>query len=95
MSELNYQVVTDAELEELFHNKNFGSAINGCVKAKRKQLLKNVTDKFNGFWNGHTAFHMMLDAGLVLDGKPSNQTKLTQRGINFMEQEQALKEQVK
>jgi hypothetical protein len=91
MDDLNYQVVTDAELEKLFHNTNFGSEINGCVKAKRKQLLKNITDKFNGYWNGHTAFHIMLDAGLVLDGKPSNQTKLTQRGINFMQQEQALK----
>ena len=95
MAKLEYQVVTDGELEELFHNKNFGSEINSCVKAKRKQLLKNVTNKFDGYWNGHNAFHMMLDAGLVLDGKPSNQTKLTQRGINFMQQEQALKGQVK
>tara|TARA_R110000851_G_scaffold324223_1_gene491407 strand:- start:441 stop:725 length:285 start_codon:yes stop_codon:yes gene_type:complete len=87
MTQLKYQVVTDAELEELFHNKNFGFEITACVKAKRKQLLKNVTDKFNGYWNGHNAFHMMLDAGLVLDGRPSRHTKLTQRGINFMNQE--------
>ena len=87
----DYEIISDAELEHIFYNKNFGSGINGCVKAKRRQLLKNVTNKFDGYWNGHNAFHMMLDAGLVLDGKPSNQTKLTQRGINFMLQEQAKK----
>tara|TARA_R110000851_G_scaffold307100_1_gene465577 strand:- start:249 stop:527 length:279 start_codon:yes stop_codon:yes gene_type:complete len=87
----DYEIISDAELEYIFYNKNFGGEINGCVKAKRSQLLKNVTNKFEGYWNGHNAFHMMLDAGLVLDGKPSNQTKLTQRGINFMLQEQAKK----
>ena len=87
----DYEIISDAELEHIFYNKNFGEKINGCVKAKRRQLLKSVLDKSNGFWNGHTAFHMMLDAGLVIDGSAYNKTKLTQRGINFMLQEQAKK----
>ena len=84
---LKYRVITDDEIIDLFEGTNFGDKINNCAKMKRRELFKSVRDKQNGYWTGHTAFNIMLNAGLVQNGLASNKTNLTTRGYNFLNQE--------
>lgn len=79
---MNYQVVTDAELNDMFERGSWSKGLD-----KREQLLKSVLAKHNGYWVGSTMFHIMVDHGLIKDGKPCGCIELTKRGIDFLKQE--------
>lgn len=51
----------------------------------RKQLYKNLSDQVRGCWSGHTAYHIMIDGGFLIDDKKSTHKKLTAIGKIFMD----------
>ncbi len=79
---VDFQAIRDSEIA-YFMPKGFGSGIDNCVINQRKQLLKSIRDKHNGFWVGHNAFRTLVELGLVEDKKPS---RLTIRGKIFLQQ---------
>jgi len=64
------------------------------AKATLYKSLKNQTD---GFWSGHTAYHIMIDGGFLFDGKSNTNKTLTPLGRQFMRdiEMEALQEQDK
>lgn len=79
---VNFQAVRDEEIR-YFMPSGFGTQIDSNVKLQRKQLLKSINDKNNGYWTGHTAFRTLVALGLVEDTPDS---KLTVRGKIFLQQ---------
>lgn len=67
-----------------FEGHRFGAA-DGNPEALRKTLVKGLTDQIMGYWTGHTLYHIMVRAGLLIDGKPSTTKKLTPKGQIFMQ----------
>jgi hypothetical protein len=61
------------------------------AKATLYKSLKNQTD---GFWSGHTAYHIMIDGGFLFDAKSNTNKVLTPLGRQFMRdiEVEALKE---
>lgn len=63
------------------------------ISDMRKQLHKNLQNQIDGFWSGHTAYHIMVDGGFLIDSKrvydeDSNKCKgkkLTWLGKAFMD----------
>jgi hypothetical protein len=89
MSEsLGYKVLSDDFINQLFECTNFGEAINNCVEMKRKQIAKTLQNQVDGYWSGHTAYHIVVNAGFLKDGKRSTHKELTALGVAFL-QEQA------
>ncbi|WP_415912291.1 hypothetical protein [Neptuniibacter sp. QD37_11] len=82
---------TDDFIEQLFQGTNFGEPINNSTTLKRKQLVKTLTDQLNGFWSGHTAYHMVVDAGLLKDAKTSETKQLTALGELFLKEHEYMK----
>ena len=35
----------------------------------RKQLHKTLSNQVDGFWSGHTAYHIAVDGGFLIDSK--------------------------
>ena len=83
---IDYQVISDKELELLFCTSNFGDSVNNSITEKRKLLAecaKNIGDKY---WVGQTVFNLLLDSGMINVNK-KGKANLTMRGDNFIEQE--------
>ncbi|HIF9321622.1 TPA: hypothetical protein ACX6QP_002119 [Photobacterium damselae] len=55
------------------------------IEQMRAQLHKNLTDQVNGWWSGHTAYHLMVNGGFLLDGKSGTKKTLTLLGKMFIE----------
>lgn len=76
----------DQIIHDLFSTRWVGESVTCSLQAMKKQLHKNLTDQINGYWSGHTAYHIMVDGGFLVDepnttGKPK---KLTKLGEMFM-----------
>lgn len=84
---LKYQVITDEEIQYLFDGTNFGKTINESLKIQREELVKWIENKRDHYWVGHTAFQMLLAAGLVNNNLPYHECTPTVRGLNFITQE--------
>jgi len=41
--------------------------VNNCVKKKRELIAKTLRNQINGFWSGHTAYHIAVDGGFLKD----------------------------
>jgi hypothetical protein len=76
--------LSDQEINELFSNTNFGDKINNCVKAKRQQINKTLTDLISGYWSGHTAYNIVLKGKLIIDSSKGTAKELTPLGLSFM-----------
>ena len=86
MSEANkYEVVSDKFINDLFAGTNFGSAVNDSVDKKRELIAKTLHNQINGFWSGHTAYHIVVEGGFLIDAKSGEQKKLTALGQAFIE----------
>ena len=81
--------VPDEYINELFEGTNFGPATNGCVKLKRKQLEKTLRDQVGGYWSGHTAYHIAISGGFLIDAKSGGKKMLTLLGRKFMDNQNA------
>jgi len=77
-------VLSDEFIENMFEGTNFGEEINNCVKAKRKQILKTLKNQIDGYWSGYTAYHLVVNAGLLHDAKRNDDKKLTELGVAFV-----------
>jgi hypothetical protein len=73
-------VLTNADIITLFDRTHFGN-IDGDVQAQRKFLARACLKTLTGYWNGHTIFRIMCNAGLVTDEKHPT---LTPHGKRFV-----------
>jgi hypothetical protein len=83
----------DKFINDLFKGTNFGEAINGSVKEKRRLIAKKLNYQANGktaFWIGHTLYHILVNGGFMLDGKKGERKRLTTLGNSFLLEESNL-----
>ena len=76
--------ITDSFINDLFENTNFGKPINESTFKKRYLLGETLRHLVDGYWVGHTAYHIALDGGFVKDGKKSVPKVLTAFGVAFL-----------
>ncbi|PHS20208.1 MAG: hypothetical protein COA86_02650 [Kangiella sp.] len=77
-------VVSNEKINELFDGTNFGEPTNSSVEMKRKQITKTLKDQIAGYWSGHTAYHIAVDGGFLVDAKSDADKKLTPLGLAFL-----------
>ena len=77
-------MVTDDFINKLFEGANFGEMINTNVYEKRRLLAKTLKNSSDGYWTGHTAYHIAVDGGFLKDGKKSVGKVLTELGHEFL-----------
>jgi hypothetical protein len=80
-------IISDDFINQLFEGTNFGEPTNNCVEMKRKQLAKTLQDQVDGYWSGHTAYHIVVDGGFLKNGKRSTNKELTALGVAFMQEQ--------
>ena len=80
-------------IHKLFSERWSGDLSNAPIEDMRAQLHKNLQNQVDGFWSGHTAYHLMVDGGFLIDSKRirikdtgmAKGKKLTVLGEMFME----------
>ncbi len=55
------------------------------IDSMKWQLHKNLKNQIDGYWSGHTAYHLMVDGGFLIDAKSGAEKKLTAIGQVFMD----------
>lgn len=78
----------DKVIHQLFTTRWSGDLSNGSIEDMRAQLYKSLNDQINGLWSGHTAYHIMIDGGFLIDAKHSESKKLTAFGKLFMKEQE-------
>ncbi|HIF6161002.1 TPA: hypothetical protein ACX3IN_001946 [Vibrio parahaemolyticus] len=73
----------DQVIHELFSTYWIGSLSYGPIKSQRSQLYKNLKDQLTGYWTGHTAYHMLVTGGFIVDGPRGKAKVLTVLGSMF------------
>lgn len=76
---------SDLWVQSVFYNTNFGTLINNNPSLQRGQLAKTLRDQMRGFWSGHTAYHLAIGNGLLVDGPKGTLKVLTDKGRRFMD----------
>lgn len=89
-AQLNNEVALsqlDQIIHGLFSTRWSGDLRNAPIKKMREQLYKNLKDQLNGYWSGHTAYHILIDGGFIVDAPKGKKvaTKLGQMFIGEME----------
>lgn len=79
MSEINKVI------KKLFDERWTDNLAKAGIDEQRKQLHKTLRDQTNGYWSGHTAYHLAVDGGFLVDGKSNTKKKLTEFGKIFMD----------
>jgi len=59
----------DKIIHQLFSIRWSGDLNKSPIEDMRKQLHKNMQNQIDGFWTGHTAYHIMVDGGFLIDAK--------------------------
>ena len=59
----------DKIIHKLFSTRWSGDLNKSPIEDMRKQLHKNLQNQMDGFWTGHTAYHIMVDGGFLVDAK--------------------------
>jgi hypothetical protein len=80
MSEID-QIIFDMFNERWVEKNPF---ITKDINSMKKQLHKNLSNQIDGYWSGHTAYHLMVDGGFLIDSKPGTDKRLTALGELFM-----------
>lgn len=80
-NDLNF---SDQWAQKIFLNTNFGTQINGDPTLQKAQLAKTLRDQMGGYWSGHTAYHLAVNAKLLHDGPASTLKHLTESGLCFL-----------
>ena len=62
----------DKIILKLFTERWVGESVLKDIGTMRAELYKNMKDQMNGYWSGHTAYHIMIDGGFIVDDKPVN-----------------------
>ena len=74
----------DIEIEELFHNTDFGDPTNNSLEMKKQLLRECLIHQTKGLWSGRTIYSMMIHAQLLVDGKSNSLKSLTDKGRAFL-----------
>ena len=77
--------MNDNFISELFKGTNFGSRINNSVEEQRKLIAKTLRNQIEGYWSGHTAYHIVVNGGFLKDAKSGEEKRLTHKGKRFLE----------
>ncbi|APF79513.1 hypothetical protein [Vibrio cholerae] len=82
----------DQIIHGLFSTRWSGDLRNAPIKKMRAQLYKNLNDQLNGYWSGHTAYHILIDGDFIIDAPIGKKvaTKLGQMFIDEMENSHGL-----
>ncbi len=78
MSELNNVI------DKLFSDRWTENLANADIDEKRAQLYKTLKNQTDGYWSGHTAYHLAVEGGFLIDAKSNTHKKLTAFGELFM-----------
>ena len=83
---MNYEEMSDTDkiIYDLFSTRWSDNIAKAGIERMREQLYKNLNDQVNGYWSGHTAYHIMIDGGFLIDAKPGEEKRLTFLGLSFM-----------
>lgn len=81
-----YPSQIDQIIHELFSTYWVGSLSYGPIKSQRSQLYKNLKDQLTGYWTGHTAYHMLVTGGFIVDGPRGKAKAITALGSMFKEE---------
>lgn len=76
--------ITDEYINKLFENTNFGPEVNSSAEGKRKMLAKTLKNQVDGYWSGHTAYHIAINGGFLKDAKSGSPKELTALGELFL-----------
>ncbi|WP_444905305.1 hypothetical protein ACJJIU_22315 (plasmid) [Microbulbifer sp. CnH-101-E] len=79
-------VVSDQYIESLFEGAVFGPAVDDSAAGKRLQIAKTLRNQIDGYWSGHTAYHIVVSGGFLHDAKASEPKKLTALGAAFLQE---------
>ena len=72
-------------IKKLFSERWTDNLANADIEAQRNQLCKTLSNQVDGYWSGHTAYHLAVDGGFLIDAKSGTYKKLTALGEMFME----------
>jgi len=75
---------TDMMIYKLFLTNWNGDHVLGSLANMKAQLYKTLKDQTNGYWSGHTAYHIAVHGGFLLDGESGTHKSLTSLGEMFM-----------
>lgn len=77
-------LVTDEYITVLFQGTNFGDTINNSVDEQRALIARTLRNQIDGYWSGHTAYHIVVDGGFLKDAKVGAVKHLTKLGHLFL-----------
>lgn len=81
----NYKVLSDEYIESLFRGTNFGEPVNSSTKEKTKLIKTALKRQLEGYWTGHTLYHILVNGRFLYDAKTTEQKRLTQLGVAFLQ----------
>ena len=84
MSSENIKTPYDSVINNLFKSRWSANLSGAAIEKQRKQLYKTLFDQVRGYWSGHTAYHLAIDGGFLVDDKSNALKKLTAVGEDFM-----------
>ena len=76
---------TDKIIKQLFESRWVGDSVLESIDTMKDQLYKTLSHQLQGFWSGHTAYHICVDGGFLKDSKFREKKELTAFGQAFME----------
>jgi hypothetical protein len=56
-------------IQKLFSERWTKNLADAPIEAQREQLFKNLQNQIDGYSSGHTAYHIMVDGGFLVDSK--------------------------
>jgi len=77
----------DVVISELFKSRWTANLANAGIEEQKKQLYKTLKNQVEGYWSGHTAYHLAVDGGFLIDGESNTFKKLTAVGCAFMDEQ--------
>ncbi|PMS92000.1 hypothetical protein C1T06_22810 [Vibrio parahaemolyticus] len=74
-------------IKQLFAERWTDDLRHAPLEKLRQQVYKNLKDQMAGYWSGHTAYHLLVDGGFLIDAKfeQGKGKKLTLLGRRFIE----------
>ena len=71
-------------IKKLFSERWTDNLAKADIEAQRSQLYKTLSNQVDGYWSGHTAYHLATEGGFLIDAKSGVHKKLTTLGEMFM-----------
>lgn len=74
----------DKVIKKLFADRWTENLANADIVEQRAQVYKTLHNQVDGFWSGHTAYNLVVDAGFLINSKSGSKKRLTLLGEDFM-----------